>query len=274
MERREIYRRLVRTFPAMSINSTARFSDRVENYIQYRPRYPEEVLDILREEIGLAPSHHVADIGSGTGFLAELFLKNGNLVYGVEPNREMREAGEKLLAAYPNFRSIDAPAEMTTLDDRSVDIVTAGQAFHWFDGDRAKEEFRRILNPEGAIVLVWNDRKIDATPFLAAYEDLLQRFAPEYRTVYHRTIIADDAHDLERFFAPGGFRRRVVPDYTQLFDFDGLKGRLLSSSYAPNQGDPAHEPMIAALRTIFDEHQIDGHVAFIYDTEIYIGRAA
>lgn len=263
---------MVRTFPDMPIDPTARFSDRVENYLLYRPRYPEELLDILREETGLTSEHRIADIGSGTGFLAELFLKNGNRVDGVEPNREMREAGERFLASYPNFRSIDATAERTTLDNGSVDMITAGQAFHWFDADRAREEFRRILKPEGKVVLVWNNRKIGTTPFLEDYEHLLLTLVPDYRNVDHRAIVAGEAHDPERFFAPAGFRKRVVPNYTQLFDFDGLKGRLLSSSYAPNPGHPAHAPMIAALRRIFDQHQTNGQVAFIYDTEMYIGE--
>src|SRR4029453_17979120 len=124
-------------------DSIQRFSSRVEDYIKYRPSYPPALLDTLVTQCRLTPTAEVADIGSGTGLLSELFLRNGNRVYGVEPNREMREAGERLLSAYPSFVSVDGRAEATMLDDASVDFVTAGQAFHWFDPPHARREFMR-----------------------------------------------------------------------------------------------------------------------------------
>ena len=149
-------------------DSTRRFSSRVDNYVKYRPSYPPEVVELLAAECGLTPGALVADIGAGTGLLAELFLQNGYRVLGVEPNREMRQAGERLLGDYPHFTSIDGTAEVTTLADKSVDIITAGQAFHWFDREKARAEFARILRPGGWVALVWNERRVDATPFLAA----------------------------------------------------------------------------------------------------------
>src|SRR5579885_3110804 len=133
----------------MPTDPTRRFSDRVENYVRYRPHYPDGVLDVLRTETGLTPTAVVADVGSGTGISAKLFLRNGNLVLGVEPNREMREAAERLLSDYPHFTSVAGTAEATTLPDRSVDYAVAAQAFHWFDHDRARHEFARILHPGG-----------------------------------------------------------------------------------------------------------------------------
>jgi SAM-dependent methyltransferase len=251
---------------------TERFSDRVDNYIRYRPRYPARLLDTLKGELGLDQSHIVADIGSGTGFLSEMLLKNGNMVYGVEPNREMREAGEKLLRAYPNFQSVDGTAEATTLDDASIDIVTAGQAFHWFDPVAAKNEFRRILAPDGFVAIVWNTRKLESSPFLAEYESLLRRYGTDYDKVSMRHVTASGDDLLERFFAPLGYTRRVFPDHNQYFDYEGLKGRLLSSSYAPNVSDPRSVPMLAELREIFDRHQREGRVTFEYETELYYGR--
>jgi SAM-dependent methyltransferase len=253
----------------MPTNPTLRFSNRVADYVLYRPRYPHGVLDVLRDRLGLVPESIVADIGSGTGFLAELFLANGNPVYGIEPNREMREAGERLLTDYPNFTSIDATAEATTLADSSVDFVTAGQAFHWFDPERAKAEFRRILKPGGHIALVWNQRQVGSSPFLVAYEELLRAYADDYDDVCHRAMAANDEGRLREFFAPDPMGVEVIPEHIQRFDFDGLKGRLLSSSYMPTEGDPRYVPMIAALRSIFDRFQSDGAVRFEYDTMIY-----
>jgi len=256
--------------PASSLNPTKRFSNRVENYLRYRPRYPDQVISILRERIGLESPHAVVDVGSGTGFLAELFLKNGNSVTGVEPNREMREAGDDYLGGYPAFRSICGTAEHTGLDTASADMVVAGQAFHWFDAEAARREFLRILRPPGRTALVWNHRKIDETPFLAAYEALLRRYAVDYETVVHRTISADE-NLLAGFFAPDGFQLDVIRDHEQVFDFDGLKGRLLSSSYAPAPGEPNHDAMLSELARTFNEYQQGGVVRFLYDTMIYHG---
>src|SRR5712691_7831802 len=138
-----------------------RFSNRVADYVRYRPGYPPAVLDLLRTDCGLRPDHVVADIGSGTGILSKLFLENGNRVFGVEPNAEMRQAGEEYLASYDGFSSIEGSAESTTLADSSVDFITAAQAFHWFDPQAARREFARILKPGGWVVILWNDRRME-----------------------------------------------------------------------------------------------------------------
>ncbi len=249
-------------------DSTQRFSNRVENYIKYRPTYPAAVVDLLEAECGLTAQSVVADLGSGTGLLAELFLRHGNPVYGVEPNREMREAGERLLADYPRFWSIAGTAEATTLAEGSADFVTAGQAFHWFDRARARVECGRILGAEGWVVLIWNDRRVGTTPFLEAYERLLLTHGTDYETVNHTNV---DADVLGAFFGPGGYRVATFEN-RQVFDFEGLKGRLLSSSYAPEAGQPGHAPMLAELRAIFEAHQTGGAVAFDYDTRVYYGH--
>jgi SAM-dependent methyltransferase len=246
----------------------SRFSNRVEDYIRYRPGYPPDVLDALREECGLAPESIVADIGSGTGLLAQLFLENGNPVYGVEPNAEMREAGERLLKEYPRFRSVAGSAEATALADASVDFVAAGQAFHWFEPKAARAEFRRVLGPGGWAVVIWNERKKDGNAFRREYEALLSEFGTDYREVA-ATYPTDDR--VENFFRPRAYRKRMLPN-EQLFDFDGLRGRLLSSSYAPPKGHPKHEPMLAELRRIFDTHAKGGRVQVDYNTRVYFGR--
>ena len=245
----------------------ARFSDRVENYVRYRPGYPLEILDLLRREAGLTSASVIADIGSGTGISTELLLKTGCTVHGVEPNREMRQAAERLLAGLPGFRSVDGTAQDTTLPDKSADLIVAAQAFHWFNTPETRAEFSRILKPGGHIVLIWNERRTDATPFLRDYEQLLLRFATDYATVRHENI---DAAALERFFN-GPYATHAFSN-EQRFDFSALQGRLLSSSYAPPPGHPQHEPMIAELRLLFDLHQAAGVVCFEYDTRLYIGR--
>jgi SAM-dependent methyltransferase len=246
---------------------TRRFSSRVDNYVRFRPGYPKEILGLLLAKCGFSNRSVIADIGSGTGKLTELFLENGNPVFGVEPNREMREAGERLLKAFAQFTSIDAAAEETTLPKASVDFIVAGQAFHWFDRVRCRHEFARTLKPGGWVVLIWNDRKTEATPFLSEYEKLLQTYATDYSKVDHKNI--DDAVVREFFgYAP---MKAKIPS-AQHFDFAGLKGRLLSSSYAPDKDQPGHAEMLRDLETIFNAHRQNGRVEFAYDTVVYYGK--
>jgi SAM-dependent methyltransferase len=251
-----------------SSDPTKRFSDRVENYVRHRPGYPAEVIDILRIEAGLTASDTVADIGSGTGILSELFLRAGHDVFGVEPNAEMRSAAEKLLIAYPRFRSIAGSAEATTLPKRSVDLVVAGQAFHWFDRKKAQDEFKRILQDKARVALLWNDRKTSGTRFSEGYEELLRVFGTDYAAVNHKNL-GREAFD--RFFGSGGWTSISLPNEQRL-DLEGLRGRLLSSSYAPAPGQPRYEEMMKDLERIFAGTQERGFVRMEYESKIYFGR--
>jgi SAM-dependent methyltransferase len=251
----------------MSQSPTARFSDRVENYVRYRPGYPPEVLDLLRSECGLQASHLVADIASGTGVFTRLLLENGNSVFAVEPNTEMREAGVHELESYPRLVSVAGTAEETTLRSASVDFVTAAQAAHWFDLPRARAEFVRILRPEGWCVLIWNERRTATTPFLRDYEQLLLTYGTDYEEVRHERTTAL----IHKFFAPKLCQERVF-DLRQQFDYEGAAGRLLSSSYVPLEGHPGHAPMMQELERIFRAHAIDDKVGFEYNTRVYYGH--
>lgn len=250
-------------------DSTQRFSDRVENYLKYRPGYPAAILDLLQNNCGLTPDSIVADIGSGTGLLSQLFLQNGNCVIGVEPNREMRQASRPLLHSFPNFSAVAATAEESTLVESSIDFIVAGQAFHWFDPARARQEFVRILKPEGWTLLVWNDRRTQAYPFLEAYELLLVQYGTHYTQVqrHGRNI---EEKEIADFFA-GKFRQATFPN-RQTFDWQGLKGRMLSSSYTPPPEHPAYAPMLEELRSLFRQHNRNGLVNFEYDTQAYYGQ--
>ena len=249
------------------LDPTKRFSNRVENYVKYRPAYPPNIIGLLELECGLTPASVIADLGSGTGILSEMFLKQGNRVFGVEPNREMRAAGDKLLAEYSKFSSIDATAEATTLVTASIDFITAGQAFHWFERERSRAEFARVLKPEGWVVLVWNGFRVESSPLNNAYQQLVLRYGTDYQEV-RREIIGCD---VESFYAPGVCRCARFK-FQQRFDFEGLRGRLLSSSYAPEPDHPNYRPMLRELQEIFDANQKDGMIAFHYETELYYGQ--
>jgi SAM-dependent methyltransferase len=249
------------------VDPTKRFSNRVENYLKYRPSYPAEIIPLLKTGCGLTSDSLIADIGSGTGFLAELFLKNGNTVYGVEPNAEMRSAGERLLAKYPKFLSVNATAESTTLANNSIDLIIAGQAFHWFDQEKAKLEFKRVVKSAGWVVLVWNGFLVETSALVRGYQELLMEYGTDYKEV-NREI--EDC-DIAAFFSPRECRQAHFP-FKQVFDFEGLKGRLLSASYAPEPNHPRFDQMIDDLRQVFMANQKDGRVDFDYETLVYYGK--
>lgn len=255
------------TLEAMIKAPTARFSDRVENYVRYRPGYPSEMIGLLRIECGLRPDLVVADIASGTGLFTRLLLENGNRVFAVEPNAEMREMGAHVLKGYDKLTSVAGTAEDTTLDSASVDFVTAAQAAHWFDLKRTRAEFVRILRPGGWCVLIWNERLTDSTPFLREYEQLLLAYGTDYKEVRHERTTAI-IHD---FFAPAPCQERTF-SLQQRFDYEGTAGRLLSSSYAPLADHPSHAPMMQELERIFQAHARGGVVKFEYKTRVYFGH--
>lgn len=254
-----------------STDAASRFTGRADLYAQYRPGYPPELFAYLQRELGLNLSSVVADIGSGTGILTDSLLRFVGKVYAVEPNRAMRMIAEQSLGRAANFESVAGTAEATTLRPASVDLVIAAQAFHWFEARQAREEFSRILRPGGQVALVWNDRRTDSTPFLREYEHLLETLGTDYSAVNHRN--AATAERLRAFFGSGGYRELAFEN-RQEFDWHGLAGRALSSSYVPAEGHENHAAFMARLRELFDQHAVRGRVAFEYDTRLYHGALA
>ncbi|GLQ51200.1 class I SAM-dependent methyltransferase [Dyella flava] len=250
------------------LKSTERFSNRVADYVRYRPTYPTALLDWLRDVQGVTPAWLVADVGAGTGISSKMFLDAGHPVTAVEPNAAMREAAVTWLGGNPRFHAVDGRADATTLKDGSVDLVSVAQAFHWFDPSSTRQEFHRILRRGGLAAIYWNSRRLTSTPFLVGYEALLQTYGTDYTSVAER--YADEPVMREWFGT--GWRGTAEFDHRQLLDFDALRGRLMSSSYAPKEGHPNHAPMIDALCKLFDDCQTDGKISFDYDTRVYVGE--
>jgi SAM-dependent methyltransferase len=250
-------------------DATERFSDRVAAYAKARPDYPAGVVDVLRSRAGLGPGCVVADVGAGTGIFTRMLARTGAVVHAVEPNGSMLAALIEGLSPSSTIRTHRRPAEATNLSDSSIDLVTAAQAFHWFDQDAVGREFRRILRPRGAVALVWNERVV-TTPFLVGYEELLRRWATDYAQVDHRNVTTEV---IERFFASGPVEHHTF-DHHQDLDLAGLRDRLLSSSYTPSSDDPARRPMLAELVALFAEHEEAGTVRFDYRTQLHLGRFA
>ena len=250
-------------------DSTQRFSDRVENYVKYRPGYPSALIHTLLQEASLGANAVVADVGSGTGILTRLLLEEGLDVFGIEPNANMRGAAELMLSDHARFISVDAPAERTGLADNSIDLVTAAQAFHWFNNTATKAEFHRILKPEGKLALIWNKRKI-SQPFQQAYDAILRDYVPEYGAVNHMNLRETD---IAEFFAEVQMKTHHF-DNNQQLTFAALLGRLKSSSYCPAENSRGYPSLVAELAALFEQFAFDGAIDFQYDTELYLGPVA
>lgn len=250
------------------MNSKEKFSNRVDSYLKYRPSYPKEAIDYLYDFVGLRSNSKILDIGSGTGIISKLLLERGSYLIAVEPNQAMREAAEQMLESNPNFQSIPGSAESTGLPNQSVEFIVCAQAFHWFDRSAAQTEFRRILQPGGRVILIWNSRLTNGTSFREEYDQLLNTYGTDYEKVNHKNI---SQTMLLSFFKEGSMHE-VRFRMHQEFDFEGLRGRLLSSSYSPVPGHPNYNPMMTELRNLFDRNNQNGIVPFEYETEIFWGE--
>lgn len=245
-------------------DSIDRFNNRVANYVKYRPQYPREIIGFLEAECGLTHETLIADVGCGTGISTALFLENCNKVYGVEPNAAMLSAAVEFLRDFPDFTPVDGTSTATTLEDNSVDMIVAAQAFHWFDPEPTRAEFRRIVKPGGYTVLIWNERQLDTTPFHIEYEAFLLKYARDYQRVRHENIAAEEiANFYQHEYGTATFAN------SQTFEFDGLKGRMLSASYMPNEDHPIYDEMIAELQALFAKHAENGKIKVLYDTNLY-----
>lgn len=250
------------------VRPTERFSKSIDYYHKYRPRYPYEVIDIIQKECGADINSEIADVGSGTGILTEQLLSIGCPVYGIEPNREMRECAQENLKKFSNFKSINGTAENLTIMDESVDIITVAQAFHWFEPTSVKKEFRRVLRNSGWVIMLWNFRSHHMSPTMQAYEKLLTNYGTDYKKVAAENI---SELEVKRFFAPNSFKTHIFENIQKL-DLKGLQGRLLSTSYTPKPGDFQFEEMLAETKKIFDEYQDNGYVQVVYNSTVYYGQ--
>ncbi len=248
-------------------DSVSRFSNRVENYVKYRPHYPADVLSVFKANMNLREDSMVTDVGAGTGISAKIFLENGNHVVAVEPNAAMRGAMAEYLRDLPNLKIVDGTAENTNLLDDSVDFAVAAQAFHWFDRERTRTEFKRILRDGGYAVLIWNERQLDTNDFLRAYESFLLKYGTDYEKHRHDNL---DENMLRDFFGKDFLTSPLFN--SQSLDFEGLKGRMLSASYMPTAENSVYETMIAELRRLFDKYAESGKIQLLYQTNMYYAQ--
>ncbi len=243
------------------------FSGRSRYYSLARPGYPTDIIGFLRDRIGLSPSFTVADIGAGTGLLSKLFLENGNSVFAVEPNNEMLSTAVETMRGYSGFHTVNGTAENTNLEARSIDLITCGQSFHWFNVELASPEFKRILKPGGYVLLVWNDRLPNEGGFNWEYEKICIRYSPAYHSS-GSTVLTREG--FEQFFE-SGYEEHTFPN-SQALDMEGVKGRYKSASYAISASHENYSALIRSLEDGFNKYEKDGFVKIEYETKVFLGR--
>ncbi len=246
-----------------------RFTGLAGIYAKYRPSYPEAFLRYLYSDVGLGRNSVIADIGSGTGILTELLLKENSTVYGVEPNEDMRETAENALSRYPNFISVNGTAENTGLDASSLDFVTVAQAFHWFDRQAFKAECRRVLKEKGKVILVYNAR--DSENELVTENDaVIRRYCPDYMAA-SGGMRGGSTVEYADFFKGGACDFKVFKNDV-VYDEDGFIGRNMSGSYAPKKDSGQYQPYISALKQLFLQYSRNGTLLMPYLTKSLIGE--
>jgi ubiquinone/menaquinone biosynthesis C-methylase UbiE len=252
----------------MEADPTKRFSDRVDNYVKYRPTYPPQVLQYLKDECKLTDHSVIADIGAGTGIFTKLLLDKGYEVFAIEPNKPMLDSAIEQLSGYKNFNFINSGAECTELPNASVDLIVCAQSFHWFSNDNTRVEFSRILKLGGKAALIWNNRSTDTDKFAKEYDALLQNDSVDYNKVNHQKI---SDLNFRVFFKDGAYTLKSFPN-VQIFDEEGLIGRAFSSSYVPPEDTEEGQKFLKLLKALFAKYNDNGKVSFHYQTEIYLGE--
>lgn len=251
----------------MPSNPTERFTNRVADYIKYRPDYPAAVLDFIKTLAGWKADNVIADVGSGTGIFTRHLLEAGFKTVAIEPNAAMREAAGAAFGTNQLFNSIAGTASEIPLADHSVDGIVCAQSFHWFNDKITKQEFTRILKAGGYVALIWNKRLADSDAFSQAYERLLLRESTDYATVNHQNLLEED---FAVFFSNGKYEFASFPN-EQVFQEAEFIGRAFSSSYVPQANTEAGQAFAKSLHELFQEHQQQGIVRFEYATEVFVG---
>ena len=245
-----------------------RFTGRVDDYARYRPGYPRGILEVLSAACGLNAESRIADIASGTGLLAEVFVGNGNLVEAVEPNESMLAVLAQSGAGTGLLRTRKGSAEATGLEEHSVDFVTVGQAMHWFDLRNARQEFARVLRPDGWCVVVYNERRRGGDAFHDGYEQLLRAHGSDYQEVQEKHL---SAAQIAGFFDPCTVVRVELENFQEL-TLEGLRGRVASSSYMPSREHPGYAALLADIAALFERCAVGGCVRLEYVCALSYGH--
>jgi ubiquinone/menaquinone biosynthesis C-methylase UbiE len=250
----------------MSRSTSDRFLGKTDDYVKFRPGYPIEILDYLSKNHGFSSNAICAEVGSGTGKFSELLLQNKNKVFAVEPNGEMRGAAEKSLTAFQSFKSVSGDSVNTTLEKGSIDFIFCAQALHWFANENTAKEFKRILKPNGRVVIIWNKKAYEKSSFMKGIHKIFIEDCIDFLSVKLENIA--DKEILSSLFKDNYDSYSI--DTKQTFNLDGLIGRMMSASYAPPEGHPKHQKFISEIKKLFQSEEKKGSVEFLYETVTYV----
>jgi len=249
------------------VDARSLFNGKASIYSRYRPDYPKDLLKMLEKETGFNRNWIVADIGSGTGIMSRLFLENGNHVYCIEPNDDMRSESIKLTSSFLKCKVLKGTAENTGLDTDSIDIIVAGQSFHWFDPVAAKKEMTRVLKPGGFAALIWNNRSERENSLSKEYDYICSKYSHNYQGTGNSRIESDTFIT----FFHNGFKKFETPNYQKL-NLDGILGRYFSTSYALQPQDPEYGDAVESLKKLFRKFEKNGYATMEYETQIFLGQ--
>jgi SAM-dependent methyltransferase len=243
------------------MSATSLFQGKATEYARYRVDYPGSVISAALQSVGIVRDDVIADLGSGTGMLSRWFLERGNRVFGVEPDDGMRQVAEKSLLRFgASFISVDGTAERTSLGDASVTVVTAGNAFHYFNSRATRTEAERILQRGGRVLIMGHDVASQPNDFMKAYFGFIAGVAVPEARVFHEQDRSLRATEI--FFAGIPVHEEDMGDHTFNLTWDGLRGRFLSTAAAPAEDDPKRSAVITQLADVFRRFEKDGTIPF------------
>ncbi len=246
------------------MDSRKKFSGKAEVYQESRPRYPQALYQYFRKHFLMGEGAAVADIGSGTGILTKELLKMGCVVYGVEPNDDMRRTAEKQLASYDGYTSIAAAAEHTTLPDHSMDFVIAAQAFHWFNVAQFHKECYRILKPNAMVALVWNFRD-ETADIMLENKKICEKYCKDFHGfsggIHNRLEKVDCFFD--------GDYQTICFQNPVYYTKEQFIKRNLSSSFSIGSGEDNFDDYCCELANLFDVFSQKETVCILYQTVCY-----
>ena len=249
------------------MNNPDKFTNKVNDYVKFRPSYPKEFIDYLHITLGMSGESVVADVGAGTGILTKLISPISGTVFAVEPNKNMRTACIEYCEGLGNITCVDGSAENTKLKDNCLDFITVAQAFHWFDADKTKMEFKRILKPTGKVILVWNSR-VPENEMHMENDEICRRLCPEFKG-FSGSSKAEDERYIS-FFENSECERTIFKN-DRVLTLDQFIGGSLSASYSPNVDDLQYDDFVGSLKNLFHKYSVNGKLLVPNNTRSYAG---
>ena len=250
----------------MSFDNINKFNKMQNDYSKYRPNYSNEAIEYILNLQNVDNEFKVADIGAGTGKLSLPFVKRGLKLYGIEPNKDMYEKLLENMKEYSDFFGILGYSEKTYLDNKSIDLIVVGQAFHWFNIDEFKIECKRVLKDDSYIAILYNNGDYSKEVINKIHE-LSRRYCPEYKGSSGGLYNNEDIFN--NFFKE---YNKIIFKNDYKLTLDQFIGLNFSASYAPKENEENHDIYLSKLEEVFNTYQEDGYLTMPNNTILRIGK--